>query len=196
MNHLKHLSTKNWHNKISFLILPAMQSIQTQVLSPIFLSKAVIISITYLLISSIINNYSVYSNINSQAFSVVLKLKITSLMFWNNLTMFGGINAFFLVVIALLVGVNIMLVSRKLSLVRSQKNVQWTFSAGIFSLASASCPGCGFSLLSVTGLTSAIPGLPLEGLHASLFIFGILAATTLYNLRSLGQQFCAIPSRN
>lgn len=195
MNHSKHLSTKSWHNKLSFLD-PVLQSFQKQVLSPIFLSKAIIIAIVYLLISGIINNYTIYSNINSQDFSVFLKLKISTIMFWNNLTMFGGVNASFLVMIALLVGINIMLISRKLSFMRSQKNVQWTFSAGIFSLASASCPGCGFSLLSVTGLTSAIPGLPLEGLHASLLIFGILTVTTLYNLRSLGQQFCALPSKS
>ncbi len=195
MNHLKHLSIKSWHSK-SIFVQPALHTLRTQVFSLNFLYKAFLISSTYYAISTIINEFAIYSNIFSQNFSFLLKSKITVLMFWNSLTVFGGISAILILAIALLVGVNVMLVIRKIAMLKSQKNVQWTFGAGIVSLASSSCPGCGFSLLSVTGLTSAIPGLPLTGITFSLVTLGILLLTTVYNLRSLGTVSCKIPTTN
>ncbi len=192
MNHSKLLSTKNWQNSLAFLH-PALIALRTQVLSGRFIRKSIAISLIYLIASNIINSFAIYSNIFSQNFPFLLKIKITLLMFWGNFTLFGEINTFVITVTALLVGMNIMLVTKKLAIVRSQKNAHWTFGAGIVTLVSSSCPGCGFSLLSVTGLTAAIPGLPFHGLEFSLLTLGIISLTSVYNLRTLGIQSCSLP---
>lgn len=170
-------------------------ALRTQITSPIFIRNAFVISVFYFIVSNIINEYAIYNNIFSQNFDLILKLKISVLMFWNNLTLFGGLNSVIMLVIAMLVGINVMLVIRKFNFLRSQKDVQWTFSAGIVSLASSSCPGCGFSLLSITGLSSAIPSIAFSGITLSVITLLILLATTFYNLRSLGISSCPLPSK-
>lgn len=193
MSHSKLLSTKNWLNKPQ-IFSSALLTLRTQVFTIRFLIKALTISFIYLVLSTVINEFSIYSNIFSHQFDLLLKLKISVLMFAKSVTMFGSLNTFLLLTIALIVGINSMLVIRKIAFVRAQKNVQWTFGAGFITLASTSCPGCGFSLLSVTGLTTAIPGLPLQGLSFSMLILAILTITTFYNLQSLGKVSCALPS--
>jgi hypothetical protein len=113
-------------------------------------------------------------------------------MFSQSFTMFGVLHALLFVSIAIGVAINIQLVIKKLQYIRGQKNIQWTFGAGIFTLASSSCPGCGFSLLSLTGLTSAIPGIPFQGNIFSFFVLVVLFITCIYNLSSLNKVSCAI----
>jgi hypothetical protein len=106
--------------------------------------------------------------------------------------MFGAVHAVLFIGIALGVGINTVLVIKKLQYIKGQKNIQWTFGAGIFSVASSSCPGCGFSLLSLTGLTSAIPGIPFQGNLFSFMILVLLFVTCAYNISSLNKISCAI----
>lgn len=190
MSRSKQLLIKNWLNKPQ-LFSSALLTLQTQVFMINFIKKTLFVAFLYLIVSNIINEYAIYSNIFSHNFSFLLKMKIAVLMFMKSLTMFGPINMIVLLSIALLVGINCMLVLRKLAFVRSQKNIQWTFGTGIVTLASTSCPGCGFSLLSLTGLTSAIPGIPLHGTLFSFLILVILSITALYNLQSLNKVSCS-----
>lgn len=194
MNHLKQSSIRNSQNKEHFLS-SALFIFKTQVLSVDFLKKSISIALIYLLVSSIINEFAIYSNIFSQQFTLLLKLKISGLMFLKTLGMFGSVHTLLLLSIALVVGINIMLVTRKIAYLRLQKTLQWTFGAGVISLASAGCPGCGLSLLSITGLTPAIPGLPFQGILYLTIIFSILIMSSIYNAHMLGKFSCAIPQQ-
>jgi hypothetical protein len=109
--------------------------------------------------------------------------------------MFGVLHTILFLSIAIGVGINIQLVFKKLHYLRRQRNIHWTFGAGLFTLASSSCPGCGFSLLSITGLTSAIPGIPFQGNIFLSLVLGILIATCIYNLNSLNKVSCALPRK-
>lgn len=173
-----------------------LHALRTHINTTYFIRNVILVSVFYFIASHLINEFAIYNNIFSQNFDMFLKLKISILMFWNNLTIFGGLNTVLTLFIAMFVGINVVLVIKKLSILRSQKKIQWTFGAGIISLASSSCPGCGFSLLSITGLTSAIPGLPFaNGVIYSSIMLVILVATAYYNLRSLEAYACDLPRK-
>lgn len=190
MNHLRLSSTKNWLNNRTYF--PAFSTLKTQVFSLDFLIKTTAIAFVYLVISSVINDYAIYANIVSHNFPLLLTVQIVFKMFLQSLTMFGPTHTIIFTCIAIGVGINMQLVIKKLQLLKTQRNVQWTFGAGILTLASSSCPGCGFSLLSITGLTSALPGIPFQGNIFSLFVLLLLIITCSYNLYSLQKVSCSI----
>lgn len=156
------------------------------------MGKTLFLALLYLVFSAIVNQIAIFINIFSQQYDFLVRVKVAILMLASIFSHPTGSSSVLLMIIALLVGANILLVVRKLSFVKAQKDIQWTFGAGIVTLASSGCPACGFSILSLTGLTGAMSGLPQYGIELSFLTLGLLLATFVYNLYSLGKVSCAI----
>lgn len=188
MNHSKHSSTKNWLNSL-FLTL---STTARQQLTLSFMGKTVLLAVLYLIFSAIVNQLAIFINIFTQSYDFYIRIKVAFLMLVSIFNHPSLSTSALMITIALLVGANILLVVKKLSFVKAQKNIQWTFGAGILTLASSGCPACGFSILSLTGLTGAISGMPRFGIELSFLTLGLLLATFVYNLYSLGKVSCTI----
>jgi ABC-type anion transport system duplicated permease subunit len=93
--------------------------------------------------------------------------------------------------ISFFVGINFLLAYKKFAFIRQQQNMQFTLSTGFFSIASAGCSSCGFSLLSLTGIGSAL-GVPLHESFWQGVTLILLIATFFYNIRALSKTTCAI----
>jgi hypothetical protein len=156
------------------------------------LTNSVLIAVVYLLFTLITSQMRVLVNIFSQPNSLLFKLQISLTYLFSVFAIYKPTDLFVFLLISLLIGLNVMLVTRKLRLVNSQKNLRWTFGVGILSLSSAGCPACGFSLLSLTGFGASF--LPLHTAQLSLLALGVLLLTTFYNLSSLRKVSCPIPS--
>jgi hypothetical protein len=94
-------------------------------------------------------------------------------------------DSILLIIIALLFGVNLELVLRKLKFLKNQGNLHITIGAGLVSLISAGCASCGLSFASVIGVAGIVSLLPFHGLLLYLLSIAILLASLLYNLQTL-----------
>ncbi len=170
------------------MTLPAI----THVLSLRFFFISLLISFLYVALSGIVSEFTVYTNIFSQQFSPLLKFKIAGLMLLSPYTTSPLTHTLLHISIALLVGMNVVLVHKKLQQVKSQKNLQWSFGAGLFTLASTGCTACGFSILSLGGAAGALTFLPFRGQELTFVTLAILMTALVYNFYSLAQTSCNI----
>lgn len=150
-----------------------------------FLPKSIVLAILYLSLALVFFNFKTYESVFIQSYPLNAKLWISYLILIGSFSILGLRDTLLLIVIALLFGVNLELVLRKIRFLKSQGNLHITIGAGIISLISAGCAACGLSFASVIGVAGAVSLLPFHGLLLYLLSILILFASLLYNLQTL-----------
>lgn len=88
----------------------------------------------------------------------------------------------FLIITALLFGLNMQLVLRKLKFLKKRGGLHITFISGLLTLTATGCATCGLSLASIVGLGGAIALLPFGGVELYIVSLLILLISLFYNL--------------
>lgn len=102
---------------------------------------------------------------------------------WN---MYPPPEAILLVIIGILMGINIALMVKIFSALQANKGLRVSFGgSSVLAIASAGCPACGISLLSLIGVS--VPLLPAQGVPLQLLAVTLLAGSIIYSLRKLHQ---------
>lgn len=95
---------------------------------------------------------------------------------------------------ALLTGVNIVLLGKAILYLRGNGKVHVSLGgATLFSLASAGCLSCGFSLLSLIGISASFAFLPFSGILLRVISILLLLFSAFYMLRKLhNARYCRL----
>ena len=95
---------------------------------------------------------------------------------------------------ALLVGINIFLMAKTLSLLHKDGKVKLSVgSATLVSLISTGCSSCGFSILSLLGLGTSLSFLPFKGMEIHMLSVVFLAFSAWYMLKKIRDNvYCKI----
>lgn len=104
------------------------------------------------------------------------------------------ITLFFIILNALLVGLNILLLGKAVIWLRNQRKVHVSLGgATLFALVTAGCASCGLSLLSVLGLSATLAFLPFHGAELRVIACVFLLVSAFYMLRQLHEaKYCRI----
>lgn len=107
--------------------------------------------------------------------------------------MFPPLEALLLIVTAMLLGINIALVGKTITRLQGSKGLRVSFGgSSVLAIASAGCPACGISLLSLLGIS--VPLLPVQGIPLQLIAITLLVGSIIYSLRKLQQPIaCTVP---
>lgn len=150
-----------------------------------FLLKSFLLSVVYFLLSMIIINYQNLFNFLLSNYDLFAKFKIITLLFIGSFQSIAGKDIILLIVTALLFGLNLELVLRKLKFIASQGSLHFTFGAGLITLAATGCASCGLSIASIVGLSAVLASLPFGGIELYIISITILLISLLYNLHTL-----------
>lgn len=120
------------------------------------------------------------------------KLKILFTLFTGALSSISAIDQVLLFVTAILFGIVMAVVLKRLEFINKQRHVRVLVGSGVLSLASTGCASCGLSLFSIVGLAGAVGALPLGGVEFYLLAIIILIISLYYNLRGLTKE-CKLP---
>jgi hypothetical protein len=150
-----------------------------------FILKSFVLGFAYLVFALIFFDFKTYESILSQTYSLSSKIYICFLLFVGSFSILGLRDSILVILIALLFGLNLELVLRKLKFLKSRGNLHITLGAGLISLFSAGCASCGLSFASVIGVASVVSMLPYHGLLLYLLSILVLVVSLLYNLQTL-----------
>ena len=155
-----------------------------------------VIAIIYIILSVYaINRTIIFSTIFGNA-PIEYKTTLLSSILVGSWNMYTPVEAILTVIVAILLGINISLVIKVIRSLSGKKGVKMSFGgSSLLAVASAGCPSCGVSILSLVGIST--PLLPLQGIPLQIASAALLAASIAYTLHRLGQpSVCEIPKTN
>lgn len=130
--------------------------------------------------------------VNSSSFIAKTMLLLTLL--GGVLTAFTPLDSAIFLLNALLVGTNLLLIVKTLYYLGHQGKVQVTIGgATLLGLISTGCSSCGFSVLSILGLSTSLSFLPFHGLELHMLSLLFLSFSAFYMLKKLRESiYCKI----
>lgn len=140
-----------------------------------------VFSALYICLSIYLLNYSlVFTTLFS---STPISYKVTIL--WSLLeglfTAFSPTDSYLIIFIAVLVGLNITLMIQTIRLIKQSKKVQLSLGGGtVLGIIASGCGTCGFSILSLFGLSASLVFLPFHGTELYILTIILLVCSLLY----------------
>lgn len=154
-----------------------------------------LISLLYILLSGILINTTLISQIFAADFASEYKVKFLFFLltgFWET---FSSLDQILLLINALLTGLNILLIYKTISSLKHKGKIKFSIGgATIVSLITSGCASCGISVLSILGVSSTLSFLPFHGLELHFLATALLILSFIYMLRQLfAGLYCKIP---
>lgn len=147
-----------------------------------FYLKALFFGALFVIPAVILLNYKSYLSFITADYALLPKLNILRLIFQGTLLSLETKDVVFLIITALLFGINMELVLRKLRFLKSRGGLHITVVGGLLTITATGCASCGLSIASLVGLGSVIALLPFGGIELYFISILILFASLLYNL--------------
>lgn len=149
----------------------------------------IFVSLFYILLTLFLLNYRLVGiTILS---SEILNEKIATLfsLVGGLFTAFSPADTIILFLNAILVGINILLMIRTLSRLKDQGKIRLAIGGTtLVGFISAGCSSCGFSVLSIIGLSTSLSFLPFHGMELHLLALIVLLFSSWYMLKRLRES--------
>jgi len=140
------------------------------------------ISIVYLIVVTFLMNSSLLMTTFLGNFSIDYKFKIFISLLYGMWTSMSGIGFTLLIATAILTGINLSLLGRKLKNLKKQGNLKLVVGGStLLGIIGSGCASCGLPVIALLGLSGSIAYLPLGGMELS-YLSVILLLFSLYHL--------------
>lgn len=170
------------------MALPSLwQTTKNEIISFKSLVSILLISLLYFALSTLILNYRLVFSTLIGDYPLGYKVTLTINLLEGSLTAFSNTDFILLIVTSFLVGLNMLLIAKTIIKLETQKK-RLSFSVGgsaLLGIVVAGCSSCGFSVLSLLGLSASLTFVPLGGLGLHLLAIFLLLASAIYSLRTL-----------
>lgn len=140
----------------------------------------------YILLTLFLLNYRLVITTISSSFPMQDKMGIFFSLLLGLFTAFSPLDSTIVILSALLVGVNMFLVIRTIYTIEQNGKLRLSIGgATLLGLVSAGCSSCGFSILSILGLSASLSFVPFHGLSLHILSLGFLLFSSWYMLKKL-----------
>lgn len=150
-----------------------------------FILKSLAFSFLFIFLAVTLINYKSYISFITADYPFIPKIQILLLIFFGSFVSMAQVDVILLFGAAILFGVNLELIIRKIAFLKNQTSLGLTVGVGIISIAVTGCASCGLSIISFVGVAGVIAFLPFGGLGLYALSIGILLASLFYNLNTL-----------
>jgi len=141
-----------------------------------------VISIIYLIVVTFLMNSSLLIATILGNFGIEYKFKIFISLFFGMWTSMSGTGFALLIITAILTGINLVLLTKKLKSLKSQGNLKIVVGgSSLIGIISSGCASCGLPILALLGLSGSVAYLPFRGIELS-YLSVILLLFSLYHL--------------
>jgi len=144
-------------------------------------------SFIYFAFSTLILNYRLVFQTLTGDYSLIYKLTLISNLLAGAWTAFSNIDFLLVIITSILVGLNVLLVTKTITKLKSQRS-KLSLSVGgstILGIVVTGCSSCGFSVLSLLGLSASLSFIPFGGMGLHLLAIFLLLTSSTYALRTL-----------
>ena len=150
-----------------------------------FILKSLFFALLYTSLSIILINYKSYLSFAQSDYDIFGKIKVLLFIFAGSFQALDTRDTILLLTTAILFGLNLELVLRKIKFLASFGNLHVTLGTGLITLAATGCASCGLSIASIVGLSGVLVLLPFHGLELYIVSILVLLVSLFYNLRTL-----------
>lgn len=156
---------------------------------------AIFIGVLYIILSVYGINKTIIADTLFGTYPLQYKIALLQSILIGSWSMFPLAESALLTLIAVLMGINIALMTRIFSSLQNNKGLRVTFGgSSVLAIVSAGCPACGISILSLAGIS--IPFLPMQGVFLQLLAVTLLTGSIWYSLRKLQQPMtCEVTNK-
>lgn len=170
------------------MALPSFwQTVRNELLSFKSFFGILLSSFIFFILSTLILNYRLIFQTLTGDYSLIYELTLTFNLLEGAWTAFSKVDFVLLVLTSILVGLNVLLIARTIIKLESQKG-RLSISVGgsaILGIVVAGCSSCGFSVLSLLGLSASLSFIPFGGMGLHLLAIILLLFSFFYALRTL-----------
>lgn len=152
------------------------------------------ISLLYLLLTLSLLNYRFIASVIEANYAFTVKASLLFSLLGGIFTAFSPADTVILFINALLVGINLLLVFRTIYRLEHQGRVRFTIGgSALIGFISAGCSSCGFSILSILGLSTSFSFIPFQGMGLHVIAVAVLIFSSLYMLKKLRDSvYCKV----
>lgn len=159
-----------------------------------FLFKVIIIASLYYLLFIFLNNYSLILTTFYSSFQLQAKVQLLFLLLLGSGNSMDLLNLFSLIIIAVLTGINFVLLFEKIQLLQASGSLKLIVGgSSILGIVSSGCASCGLPLLAFIGLGGSLSILPFHGYEFSILSIIALTISAFVLFQKRKQNICAIP---
>lgn len=162
------------------------QTLKKELLNLYSLIFIILISFIYFSVSVFLLNYKLINSSISGNNSLSYQTNILFQLLIGSYSAFNKLDFFLLIITSLLVGFNVLIVYKTLIKLKNFGG-KLSLTAGgsaILGIFVAGCSSCGFSVLSLLGLTGALSFIPFRGLGLQILVILLLVFSFVYSLRT------------
>lgn len=163
------------------------QTVKNELFSFRSFFSIILSALIYFALSTLILNYRLAFQTLVGNYPLTYKLALTSSLLGGAWTAFSKVDFVLLVLTSILVGLNVLLIAKTIIKLESQKG-RLSISVGgsaILGIVVAGCSSCGFSVLSLLGLSATLSFIPFGGIGLHFLAIGLLLFSFFYALKTL-----------
>lgn len=149
-----------------------------------------VFSFFYYSFSVLILNYKLLLSSLFGNFPLVYKIKITLTLLYGAISAFSALDFYLLILTAVLFGMNLFFVIKIIKKLTVEGN-RLTITVGgssIIGVVTAGCTSCGFSVLSLIGVSASFTFLPFGSEILHFIVIGLLIFSLFYSLKTYHQK--------
>lgn len=153
------------------------------------------IALFYIIVILYIQNKDLLNNTLFNNYPARYKLKIITGIFTSVFYSYPVFQLLTLILISVLTGLNIVLITRKITYLRSSGKLKIMLGgSALLGLAASSCSACALPFLAFIGLGGSLAFLPLKGEEFSLLTIFLLILSAIIIIRNKNNRMkCDIP---
>lgn len=169
---------------------------ECMITTKVFITTLIIAS-SYVLVTIYMMNGNLVKDTLLGNFPIDYKFNLMIALLQGMWTAMSGAGLFILFTTALLTGINLTLIFKRFSLLRSTGNIHFTVGGGsLLGFVGSGCAACGLPVLSLLGLTGSVVYLPFRGTELSLIAVALLTMSLYIMIKSNSQKIaCAVNLR-
>lgn len=154
-----------------------------------FIILALLLASAYLVLSVYLMNVTLVRLTIIGNYPIAYKLSLLIAFLGGMLTAMTGTGLLLLILTAFLTGANLILISKRISTLKSSGKLHWVVGgSSLLGIVGSGCAACGLPVLALLGLSGSVAFLPFGGSEISIISLILLSISFYLLLKSYQEQ--------
>lgn len=154
-----------------------------------FMIPILLLAVVYLILSVYLMNFTLVKITITGNYPIGYKFNLLVSLLGGMLTAMTGAGLVVLVLTAVLTGANLVLISKRFSVLKSSGKLHWVVGgSSLLGIAGSGCAACGLPVIALLGLSGSIAFLPFGGSEISIISLVLLSISLYFLLKSYTKE--------
>lgn len=159
--------------------------------------SALLLAAIYLLLSVYLMNFTLVKLTITGNYPLEYKFNLLFNLLGGMVTAMTELGLLTLILASVLVGINLVLITQRISTLKSSKKLHWVVGgSSLLAIIGSGCAACGLPVIALLGLSGAVAMLPFRGIEISIISLAFLLISFYLLVKSyVGELSCKVDSK-